>query len=380
MRRLTLLVIAVFLACAPSTVAPAAAPSPTGPNVDRAVAVVEDLAARRYDAVIERFDATMRAALSRDRLAGVWEDVVRQYGAYTGHSRVVAGTSGGFDVVVVTAELERGAVDVQVAFDRGGLVAGLFVRPGTSARNATPAAPQDRTLPALLHAGAIGLALAIAAVFVFVIQRRTGIAWRIVALGGLTFVLSQVLHIPFNAIVLTPLIGGQALVVTAIALGLSAGLFEELTRWVVLRTLARDARTWQAGLAFGVGHGAIEVVVIATLVGAALLAAIASPLGAADLYWSSPAALAFALPYERALALVLHLSLAVLVVRAVARQDPRFLALAIAWHATVDAVAVYVATVAGAVASEALLTVLTAGSVAIVLALRPAPQPAATTA
>jgi len=67
--------------------------------------------------------------------------------------------------------------------------------------------------------------------------RRTGQRWKLFLVGAVLFVASQVLHIPFNLIVLNPILEqigfgqgafGAALLLGALLLGLSAGLFEEL--------------------------------------------------------------------------------------------------------------------------------------------------------
>ncbi|MCA9962224.1 MAG: YhfC family intramembrane metalloprotease, partial [Anaerolineales bacterium] len=94
------------------------------------------------------------------------------------------------------------------------------------------------------------------------LERRRQPGWGLFGAGALTFILSQVLHIPFNWLVqqrfqLLPTdlqVTGNLLLVS-LFLGLSAGLFEEIGRYLTYRYWMTDARTWGKGLMLGVGHG-----------------------------------------------------------------------------------------------------------------------------
>jgi uncharacterized membrane protein YhfC len=102
------------------------------------------------------------------------------------------------------------------------------------------------------------------------IKRRYGISWTVFGIGALTFILSQVGHIPFNWA--TGLLTGGwgiglwPLPLLALAAGLSAGLFEEVARWLVLRYWLKQARGWPEALQFGAGHGGIEAILLGLLV------------------------------------------------------------------------------------------------------------------
>lgn len=100
--------------------------------------------------------------------------------------------------------------------------------------------------------------------------RRWRLDWAIFGLGAFTFIVSQVFHIPFNQFLLNPLLGrmgddGWAWVVVALTLGLSAGMFEETARYLVLRRRAQRARDWRGGIFFGLGHGGIEAILLGIL-------------------------------------------------------------------------------------------------------------------
>ena len=91
------------------------------------------------------------------------------------------------------------------------------------------------------------------------IQQRYRPGWGFWGMGAATFVLSQVGHIPFNLVVqqagLLPDVsnGVGNLVITAVFLGLSAGVFEEGARTLTYRFWAKEARTWKTGLMLGAG-------------------------------------------------------------------------------------------------------------------------------
>src|SRR3990170_8860988 len=95
-----------------------------------------------------------------------------------------------------------------------------------------------RLLNALLM---IAMPLALGAFLV----RRWRLEWRIYLIGMATFLASQVLHIPFNAVLIPPLAerlgvagasGGLPLAGLALMLGLSAGVFLGGARDPVYRT------------------------------------------------------------------------------------------------------------------------------------------------
>ena len=140
--------------------------------------------------------------------------------------------------------------------------------------------------------------------------------------------------------------------------GLMAGLFEECGRWCALRLGKRWARGPQDALMYGAGHGGIEAALLAgsamlsnLLVCFALneggLAGAAALMGAESLTDAQTAALASLVTtpagmylwsaFERAVAIAIHVSLSVLVYRAVQRNRARWLLLAVLLHAGVDA-------------------------------------------
>ncbi|MBE9507881.1 MAG: YhfC family intramembrane metalloprotease, partial [Chloroflexi bacterium] len=101
------------------------------------------------------------------------------------------------------------------------------------------------------------------------LRRRPGVTWGLIVAGGLTFVGSQVVHLPLNW-ALGLLGGGRGvalwpLPLMALVVGLSAGVCEEVARYLVLRFWRREARSWMQGVAFGAGHGGVEVIIVGGL-------------------------------------------------------------------------------------------------------------------
>ena len=115
----------------------------------------------------------------------------------------------------------------------------------------------------------IGLPLALGAF----LARRLGVGWRLFWIGAVTFVASQVVHLPLNIGLTRVAAGGYLpkppaewkLAANAAILGLTAGLCEETARYLVYRWWLKSARTWRDGLMFGAGHGGIEAMIFGTL-------------------------------------------------------------------------------------------------------------------
>ncbi len=201
--------------------------------------------------------------------------------------------------------------------------------------------------------------------------RRYKVSWMLFLIGAAGFVLSQLFHIPFNHFVLDPFVAGildqgqttGRFLLAALLLGLSAGLFEEVTRYLFYRRM-KNRRQWDQGLMFGAGWGGVEAIIfgliaattianvyiyqsglIETLVPAEQIAnnPEATALAAqqiADLV-SSPPWMFLLGAVERVFAIVLHLSLSILVLQVFVRKRLIWLFIAIGWHTLVNAAAVF---------------------------------------
>lgn len=234
--------------------------------------------------------------------------------------------------------------------------------------------------------------------------------WGLFLIGAVTFIASQIFHIPFNSYVLNPFLAsigftaetgpGVTLAVAALLLGLSAGVFEEGARWLAYRFWIRKARTWPQGLVFGSGHGGAEAVILGLLALATLVQLIAirgqdlasvvpaEQLAAAqaqiEAYWAMPGWTFFLAAVERASSLAVQITLAVIVLQAFLRpRGGLWLLAAIGWHALVDAVAVYAAfttgvyagSMTGTVITEVIIVCMAAISLVMLFRLKPASEP-----
>ncbi len=229
------------------------------------------------------------------------------------------------------------------------------------------------------------------------LARRFGLSWRLFGIGAATFVGSQILHIPFNALVLQQLgwismdtSTTRSLIVLALFLGLSAGVFEEGARYLAFRFWAKDARSWRTGLMVGTGHGGIEailvgalgavnVVVLGLMQNGWLLDSIpAEQLPLLDeqitAVFSTPLPMIMLGALERIFAICAHLAMSLLVMQVFVCGQKRWLLYSILWHTALNFTAVYAVTTWGAVATEGLIGIFALLSVGIIFWLR-APEP-----
>lgn len=218
----------------------------------------------------------------------------------------------------------------------------------------------------------------IAAPFVLVLALRrrwgaTSIPWSLVGAGALTFVASQVVHVPL-LLALTAvfarwhprLVVEHKLGFNAVILGLAAGVCEEGARFVALRVWLRRHRGFRAGVAFGAGHGGCEAALLGALAGLTLVAMTALHAGVLPIppakvavvaeavakYWDAPAWQLLVGPLERLSALALHVAAASLVMASLTRAATWPLVAAITLHAVVDGASVWLVATHGVAVTE----------------------------
>ncbi len=228
------------------------------------------------------------------------------------------------------------------------------------------------------------------------LARRLGLKWGLYLAGAATFVASQIVHIPLNSgltalftyrILPAPPVAWR-LPFNAVVLGLTAGLCEEIARYLVYRYWIKSARTWREALMFGAGHGGIEAILFGGLAGVAFVQFVTLrnadlstlPLTAQQVvtlreqitaYWAAPWYATLLGAVERAFTLCFHLSAAVMVLQAFRRKNLLWLGAAILWHAAADAFAVFVVGTWGVYWAEAVVGAFGAASLAILFALKP---------
>jgi len=198
-------------------------------------------------------------------------------------------------------------------------------------------------------------------VLAVVLRRRRPVPWLYFIVGVFTFLGAQIVHLLLNeglyriGVLPEEMPEGSGLVVTALILGLTAALTEELARVVGFRLFPK-ARRFRDGLMMGLGHGGIEAIIVGVLLAAGVSALwnLEStgliPQGiAAEEYATlehqlelinQSALISFTPLVERVIALSAQVTFSVLVLTAFVRSNWLYLLVAIVYHTVLDAVAV----------------------------------------
>jgi len=190
------------------------------------------------------------------------------------------------------------------------------------------------------------------------LKKRFKVSWKLFGVGMLTFLGSQLIHIPLLIGVrrmaqpfLPPyVITVWANLLNAVILGLLAGICEETARLVGYYVLKDRAKAYPAALALGDGHGGMEAILIGlSLLIQSIAVLWVSTSGVSILGITTQDALAFTnfawyMPvislFERMTAMTIHIVLSVMVWRAYTRRAWGWFAGAIFYHAFIDALAV----------------------------------------
>lgn len=149
--------------------------------------------------------------------------------------------------------------------------------------------------------------------------------------------------------------------VFAIYGGLAAGIFEEIGRFIGFKFFLKKHREWKDGMAYGIGHGGIEAILIGVLgnlnniiyskmINAGTFEKTLSQALSVSKLEQLKSSLINTLPIiftvsgiERILAVTLQLGLSLLVLYSIKKRKYIFLLLAIVIHALVDFLAVFLA-------------------------------------
>ncbi len=231
-------------------------------------------------------------------------------------------------------------------------------------------------------------------------SKQRNVEWKLYGIGALTFIGSQVLHIPFNVRVLNPVLQnlpsdaqneGTALIVVAITLGLSAGVFEETFRYLVYRFWIKDARKWKDALMFGAGHGGVEAILLGvfTLLTVINIISLADkdlsgfvpaeqlPIAQAQItaFWAAPWQKVLLGAGERVFALCFHISASVLVLQVFQKGSIIWLFGAIGLHTLLDGLAVYSSQTWGTYPTEGVLAIFSVFCIGIIFWLKTDDEP-----
>ena len=105
---------------------------PTNENVEPNVPtneLVELLANQQFSAVTEDFNETLKNELPPEKLEEAWKATIDQMGPFKRQIGLRTEKQADYDVVSVTCEFEKGALDVKIAYNGEKQVAGLFIVP-----------------------------------------------------------------------------------------------------------------------------------------------------------------------------------------------------------------------------------------------------------
>ncbi|WOO87887.1 YhfC family glutamic-type intramembrane protease [Mollicutes bacterium LVI A0039] len=181
---------------------------------------------------------------------------------------------------------------------------------------------------------------------VYVIKKDQ-IYLKTVLVGALTFFISQVvIRIPLLGAIQTQSVWAISLSITSplvfgLFLSLSAGVFEEVARYIAMTYILKNRRGTKQAIAFGIGHGGIEAILLVGINAIVML----------FMYIPSVAPqMIIASGVERLSAIAIHITLSVIVMKGVVNRRKVFLISAILLHTLFNFVAIYLSTIGSSVA------------------------------
>lgn len=208
----------------------------------------------------------------------------------------------------------------------------------------------------------IGISLLIAVgapiVLLIIFKKKFGISIKVLLFGVLTFILfAQVLEGLVHSYFLMFNESTKALFENAWLFmlygGLMAGIFEEVGRFIMMKYALKKYREWKDGLAFGLGHGGIEAILLVGITNITMIVfAFMINNGTYDSLVTGEAAAAMAPMYEqltdmppfiflfggveRLAVLAIHIGLSILVLYGIKEGKNIYLLYAILIHAVID--------------------------------------------
>lgn len=250
----------------------------------------------------------------------------------------------------------------------------------------------------------VSLMILIPVAMAALLRRRFQVPWILFAIGTVTFIGSQVVHLPLNNLLtslhILPKTGindpSISLIQSSLVLGFTAGVCEETAR-AVGYMLLKKFRNLEDGIMLGLGHGGIELMIFGGVLTAATVSSLAAMIGT-DLsalkltpeqfkllngqlqaLTTSPLLAAVAPLLERLLAMMLHLVLSILVLQAFRRRNFFYYVAAIGYHMLVDLSLVYLASTIPDrnLSYGALVLLLLPGLIWLILLWRKEARPAA---
>lgn len=283
---------------------------------------------------------TVRVQMVDSAAKPVWQDKVATPGSFAISRTITTLTTGTYNLGLAW----DGPVQAQYSLAwRPRAVDGLVVSP-------------------LVLAPGLGMILVAVGFVVYVLQRRLGVRYLLV--GALAWVVTVALKfawaIPLNPAIYKALQGALpaaiAMPVFELYVGALTGVFEVGVTFLAVRFTRLGRAPWPGALAFGIGFGAVEALLLGVSPLAAGLIALFAPATFSPGQLESIAAvanplLALAPVWERFFTIWVHILSNLLIFYAVARHQARWFWLAFAYKTSLDAVAAY-AQLSGLVSSD----------------------------
>lgn len=221
------------------------------------------------------------------------------------------------------------------------------------------------------------------------VQRKTGASWKVWMWGALTFFVSQI-------VLRTPLLLGLTLLLqqlnldwsadqsfwfNLVFLTLTAALFEEGGRWLMMRWRHKDILQWRDGVMFGAGHGGIEAmllvgfasinnVVLLSMVDTILASVPAEQLSLVQSQITQLQTVTWDLIalslWERLLAIIFHTAASLLVLKSVRERKALWWWVAFWLHVLLNGIALLVMRYSGTWQTELALTLFSVISIGVI--------------
>lgn len=192
-------------------------------------------------------------------------------------------------------------------------------------------------------------------VLIYIIMRKRQYL-KSYLIGSIIFFISQIiLRLPLlNFLNLKSdwfmMLSSLSPIVYSAILGLSAGIFEEVGRFLGFKWCLNNNSSYKDGLAFGIGHGGIEAIIITGMASIQNLIIIISLKSgnfnavkygisleeATGIYNSTSGFMVLLGGFERLFAMCIHIALTMIVLYGINKKKKRYLLLAIILHGVVD--------------------------------------------
>jgi uncharacterized membrane protein YhfC len=252
----------------------------------------------------------------------------------------VTAEPGLFAVNTVVEPEEPGEYDLGLAWD-GPVQASYNLRWQPGEIEITPTSP-------LILVGGLGMMLVAIGFVVYAALRRLG--WGYMGLGAVAWMITVALKflwaIPFNTPIYEALTGGlpesAANLIFYLYVGALTGVFEVAGVWLLLRYTSLGKVEWERALAFGIGFGAIEALLLGLLsLVNGLLVLFAPEIIPPGTVGAIGLSLAIAPVWERFFTILIHIFSNVLLFYGAVKLEARWFWLAFAYKTAVDAVAAF---------------------------------------